>query len=74
MNKEEIKNRKATLNQALKHLKGFENKNPSFNGEVVFCKKANEYVVNDISNNIHLHITDNLEDCAYWEKEIFKND
>ena len=63
---------KATLNQALKHCKELQNRNPSFNGEVIFCKKADEYVVNDISNDIHLHITDYIEEYSDWEQEIFK--
>ena len=59
------------LNLAMEHLALLSEKNNSFNGVVVFCEKANEYVVNDITHDLHFHISDN-EDLSDWELDLVK--
>ena len=61
---------KATMEQAKKHLEELQKKDKKFEGNVVFCGVAREYVVN--SKGTHLHVTDFVDECAEWEKEIFK--
>jgi len=63
---------KMTKKQAKKHYKEIQKINSNFKGEIIFCSKANEYVVNDINNNLHLHISEHLEDLPKWEQEIMR--
>ena len=56
---------------AIKHLVELQKRNPSFNGCVVYCEKAKEWVVNDIKGNIHLHIIGH-ENLSDWEMELIE--